>query len=287
MTDTATRFDPWLGKEESRTETIGAHPLRGLAALLNRPEAPAAVDAPLPALWHWCCFLEQVPQSELAADGHPRRGGFLPPIELPRRMWAGGRLRFRHPLRVGESASRRSRIERIEFKRGRGGQLAFIEIGHEYHNPAGLAFSEKQDLVYLEARRADSAAPAPRPAPTGADFERGVLADAAMLFRYSALTFNAHRIHYDRDYAREVESYPGLVVHGPLLATLLLDELLRRHPGQAPLEYSFRIARPIFENEPFRLCGLHPDGEGQSQLWVADQSGALCVSAEAKFAAAT
>ena len=292
MTDTEGEFDAWLGKTESRTQLIGPDPARGLAALLDRPDTPLAPGSPLPPLWHWCYFLEMTPQSEIAADGHARKGGFLPPIELPRRMWAGSRFRFHHPLRIGDTATRRSRIESIAFKQGRSGQLAFIRVAHEYEDSAGLAFRESQDIVYrgaLPAANSSSGEIRPRTAPgrpPDPDFTRASRADAVVLFRYSALTFNAHRIHYDRDYARGVEGYPGLLVHGPLLATLLLDELLRRRPRLAVTEYSFRALAPVFDTDVFQLCGRWLDGNGQAALWVAREDGALCVRGEAETIAA-
>ncbi len=283
MTDSAGKFDAWLGRTESCTERIGPNPLRGFAALLDRPETPAAAGSPMPPLWHWFYFLEMTPQSRIAHDGHAEKGGFLPPIELPRRMWAGSRFRFNHPLRIGETVTRRSRIDSIDFKQGRSGKLAFVEVGHEYDSPSGLAFSERHDIVYREARSADSAALPPKPAPADPDFKRETRADAIALFRYSALTFNAHRIHYDRDYVREVEGYPGLLVHGPLLATLLLDELLRQFPGRQLLEYSFRVTHPVFDTESFNLCGREPDEEGRTEIWIANEGGALCLQGEARM----
>ena len=286
MTDTAGKYDAWLGKTESSTEVIGPNPLRGFAALLDRPATPAAAGSPLPPLWHWLYFLEMTPQSELAPDGHARKGGFLPPIELPRRMWAGSRFRFHHPLRIGETVTKRSRIDSIDFKQGRSGRLAFVEVGHEYDSPRGLAFSERHDIVYREARSTDASGPAPRPAQTELDFVRETRAGAIALFRYSALTYNAHRIHYDRDYVREVEGYPGLLVHGPLLATLLIDEFLRRFPGRPVREYSFRVVHPVFDRETFRLCGREPDAAGHTELWVANEAGALCLQGKARLAPA-
>ncbi len=284
MTDTAGKFDAWLGKTESCTEVIGPNPLRGFAALLDRPQTPAGAGSPLPPLWHWFYFLEMTPQRDIARDGHARKGGFLPPIELPRRMWAGSRFRFHHPLRIGETVTRRSRIDGIKFKQGRSGQLAFVEVGHEYDSPAGLAFSEQHDIVYREARAADASTQPPEPAPGDADFERETRADAIVLFRYSALTFNAHRIHYDRDYVRDVEDYRGLLVHGPLLATLLIDELLLRFPGRPLLEYSFRVTHPVFDTQSFSLCGREPDATGRTDLWIANEEGAECLRGEARMA---
>ncbi len=286
MTDTAGRYDAWLGKTESRVELIGPNPLRGFAALLDRPATPATMGAPLPPLCHWCYFLEWTPQGEVARDGHAKKGGFLPPVELPRRMWAGSRLHFHHPLRIGETVARRSRIDGIDCKRGRGGRLVFVEVGHEYHGPAGIALREQHDIVYREARSTGAPAPMPPPAPADPDFASETRADAVVLFRYSALTFNAHRIHFDRDYARDAEGYPGLLVHGPLLATLLVDELLRRFPGRSLVEYSFRLTHPVFDAESFRLCGRAPDAGGRSDVWIANEDSKLCLRGAARTAPA-
>ncbi|MCY4296414.1 MAG: MaoC family dehydratase N-terminal domain-containing protein [Gammaproteobacteria bacterium] len=290
MAEPAGNFDAWLGRTETRGDTIDPKPALGLAALLDWPDSPVVSEtpgAPLPPLWHWCYFLETARQSEIAADGHARRGGFLPPIDLPRRMWAGGRFRFHHPLRIGESVIRRSRIESIEQKQGRSGPLAFVRVAHEYESPAGLAFSEAQDIVYRGAEPvAGATGQAARKTAANdleADFQRETQAGAVMLFRYSALTFNAHRIHYDRDYARDIEGYPGLVVHGPLLATLLLDELLRQYPHRELREFSFRALAPVFDTDPLRLCGTRPGAGGECALWVANSAGSTCLRGEAKL----
>ncbi len=289
MTEAAGNFDAWLGRTETCGDRIGPKPARGLAALLDRPGSPSpmAPGAPLPPLWHWCYFLETARQSEIAADGHARRGGFLPPIDLPRRMWAGSRFRFHHPLRIGETVVRRSRIDGIERKQGRSGPLAFIRLAHQYENAAGLAFSEQQDIVYRGAESVAGAA-AQAAGKTAenepkADFQRETQTGAVMLFRYSALTFNAHRIHYDRDYARDVEGYPGLLVHGPLLATLLLDELLRQCPGREVSGFSFRALAPVFDTDPFHLCGTRPGAGGKCGLWVANSAGSTCLRGEARL----
>jgi len=288
MAEAAGDFHAWLGRTETRGEVIGPKPALGLAALLDQPEPPMPPGAALPPLWHWCYFLEIVRQSGIAADGHARKGGFLPPIDLPRRMWAGSRFRFHHPLRVGEAVVRRSRIDGIERKQGHSGRLAFVRIAHEYESPAGLAFSEAQDIVYrgAESVAGTTGQASGKTAENGleADFQRETRVGAVMLFRYSALTFNSHRIHYDGDYARDVEGYPGLLVHGPLLATLLLDELLRQYPGREVREFSFRALAPVFDTDPFHLCGTRPDAAGRCALWVARADGPVCIRGEARLA---
>ena len=225
--DTATlaHLQSWTGNTETLLDQATAAPVGALSATLDRDDpAPVAGDA-LPALWHWLYFLPQHRHSALGPDGHARRGGFLPPVPLPRRMWAGGRLRWQaaNPLRVGDALCRVSSIESITHKRGRSGDLLFVLVRHAISNDAGLCLTEEHDIVYRAAAQAGEAAPAPIAADQRAPWQREVLADAVLLFRYSALTFNSHRIHYDRSYATQEEGYPGLVVHGPLIATLLLD----------------------------------------------------------------
>jgi 3-methylfumaryl-CoA hydratase len=165
--------------------------------------------------------------SEIGPDGHPKRGGFLPPVPLPRRMWAGSRLTFVQPVRVGDALTRESRILDVSGKEGRTGHLVFVTVRHDYSLASGLAITEEHDIVYRDNPQPGQPAPKPTPAPTDSQFSREIVPDPVLLFRYSALTFNGHRIHYDRSYVTEVEGYPGLIVHGPLIATLLLD-LLRR-----------------------------------------------------------
>ncbi|MET0208932.1 MAG: MaoC family dehydratase N-terminal domain-containing protein, partial [Burkholderiaceae bacterium] len=213
----------WLGRSEQRDDAIGASPLAGLSATLDRDDPAPLPGYDVPPLWHWLYFLPVTPQRELGEDGHARLGGFLPPVPLPRRMWAGGRLRFHHPLQVGDVVTRRSHIAGIDVKEGRSGALVFVVVRHEIANARGLAITEEHDIVYREAPRPDAPVPPPTAAPGDAEFSREITADAVMLFRYSALTFNGHRIHYDRSYVTEVEGYPGLIVHGPLIATLLMD----------------------------------------------------------------
>lgn len=226
----------WQGNSESHTDWLTASPVAALAATLDRADPAPSTGTPLPALWHWLYFLPFAPHSQIGEDGHPRRGGFLPPVPLPRRMWAGSRLRWNasNPLQVGQEVQRTSTIQSVKHKAGRSGELLFVQLEHRYANAQGEALVEEQDIVYRAAAAPGTPAPAPQKPPLAgqAAWSRSITPDPVLLFRYSALTFNGHRIHYDRDYATREEGYSGLVVHGPLLATLLMD-LLRRHLPEA------------------------------------------------------
>ena len=273
----------WEGRSETVRDAITAAPMNGLAATLDRDDPKAGQGTELPPLWHWLHFLPQARQSEVGADGHPRRGGFLPPVPLPRRMWAGGRLAFHAPLRVGDEVERRSRIESVTRKQGRSGDLVFVLVRHEVHGPAGLAVSEEHDIVYRAAAQPGDAPPAPQQAPKDAAWSREIVPDDVLLFRYSALTFNGHRIHYDRKYVTEVEGYPGLVVHGPLVATLLADLVRRERPDAVMTAFSFKAVRPTFDLHPFRVHG-RPAADGRSvDLWASDHEGWLTMQATAQL----
>jgi 3-methylfumaryl-CoA hydratase len=285
MTDTA--FDlpllqQWVGKTETLQDTIAPGLAAALAATLDR-DAPAAGDG-LPPLWHWIYFWSVAPQSGLGPDGHPRRGGFLPPVPLPRRMWAGGRLAFTAPLTIGEAATRSSRIASVEAKSGASGQLAFVTVRHEIAQQGRIALTEEHDIVYRDLPPPGAPQPAGKPAPSDAAFSRDIVPDAVLLFRYSALTFNGHRIHYDRSYVTGVEGYPGLIVHGPLIATLLLDLLHRNLPDARVESFAFRAVGPLFDIDPFRVCGK-PGADGKTiALWAQNHRGELAMQAEAKIA---
>jgi len=280
--DTLEHLRSWIGRSEQRTDTITAAPLAALAAALDRDDPAPATGTAVPPLWHWLYFLPIARQSELGPDGHPRRGGFLPPVELPRRMWAGGRLTFERPLRVGEVATRTSRIDDVTAKDARSGPLVFVTVRHTLSTPEGHAISEAHDIVYRGLPAPGSAATPPR-APTDETFARTVVPDDVLLFRYSALTFNGHRIHYDRRYVTEVEGYPGLVVHGPLIATLLLDLLGRERPTATVARFDFKAVSPLFDLHPFELCG-RPDGERGFALWARNHEGGLAMQATAEVA---
>jgi 3-methylfumaryl-CoA hydratase len=281
--DVAT-LQAWQGKTESAHDLITAAPLGGLAATLDRNDpAPQAGDA-VPPLAHWLYFLPQHRQSEIGPDGHAKRGGFLPPVPLPRRMWAGGRLTWQanNPLQVGQVVRRHSRIERVQHKQGRSGELVFVLVQHEIHNERGLAITEEHDIVYRAAPEPGEAPPPPQAATTTAPWQRPWLADEVMLFRFSALTFNGHRIHYDRSYVTQTEGYPGLVVHGPLIATLLVDLWRHQHPQATLTHFAFKALRPTFDIHRFAVCG-QPTGQGQADLWAHDHEGWLTMQAQAQW----
>lgn len=270
----------WVGRSISVTDTIDTT-RAGLLALTFDVDAPAA-GAPLPPLWHWAYFIDSVATAGLGPDGHPRRGGFLPPVALPRRMWAGGRLTFPGPLHVGDRVTKTSTILSVRRKDGATGPLLFVTVAHELAVDGTARVAEEQDLVYRDDPDPDAPAPDPPPAPTGAQWTDTVVPTEPLLFRYSALTFNAHRIHYDRRYATEVEGYPGLVVHGPLTATLLAALAVSR-AGRALASFDFRARSPLFDGAAFTVSANPTDGG--ADLWAATASGGLAMTASARFVA--
>ena len=273
----------WIGRTETRVDHATATPMAAMSATLDRDDPEPANGSAVPPLWHWTYFVPLARQSEIGADGHAKRGGFLPPVPLPRRMWAGGRLEFHAPLRVGDDITRTSRILDVNGKSGRSGMLVFVTVRHEYATTRRLALTEEHDIVYRENPRPDAPVPKPQRAPTDESFAREIVPDPVLLFRYSALTFNGHRIHYDRPYVTQVEGYPGLIVHGPLIATLLVD-LVRRNLPQARIRrFSFRALRPLFDIHRFTVCGRH-DGNGRVALWARDHEGWQTMEADAQLA---
>jgi 3-methylfumaryl-CoA hydratase len=274
----------WIGRGETRPDRVTLAPMAALSATLDRDDPVPSEGDVLPPLWHWLYFLPQHRHSELGPDGHAKLGGFLPPVPLPRRMWAGGRLQFHRPLRAGEAIERVSRITGISNKQGQSGELVFVTVKHEVHNAAGeLAIEEIHDIVYREAPRPGAPTPPAQPARASDSFSRRIEPDPVLLFRYSALTFNGHRIHYDRSYVTEVEGYPGLIVHGPLIATLLLDLLRRERPQAHITRFAFKAARPVFDLLAFSVHGQVED-EHTVQLWARDHEGLLSMTATAAIA---
>ncbi|PWU29079.1 transposase [Pseudomonas sp. RW407] len=260
-------YKAWIGRSQESREELSTLLVSRLAATLGE-QAPAAGEA-LPPLWHWAFFQDAVAEAGLGADGHPARGGFLPPADGRNRMWAGGRLEFHAPLRVGREASRVTRILNVEEKHGRTGALLFVTLRHDYLQDGHLALREEQDIVYRE--------PSPpklggtEALPEGA-WREAVEPSPVLLFRYSAVTFNGHRIHYDWPYVTEAEGYPGLVVHGPLIATLSLRAFCRANPQARLRRFAYRGLRPLICPEPFELGG-RPSGPGKAEVWAGNGAG--------------
>lgn len=288
MSEQTINLQDWVGRSESRIDEVTAFPVAALSATLNRPADLPAAATPLPAVWHWLYFLPLYQSSEAGPDGHPQRGGFMPPIELPRRMWAGSQIDFREPIQVGDRIRRDSTIVSVNEKSGRSGRLIFVKVRHQIYrnNDTLAAIDEYHDIVYREAASADDKPVPPVAAPSEGLWQRPIRGDELMLFRYSALTFNGHRIHYDRSYVTAVEGYPGLIVHGPLIATLLLDGLRHQYPDATVTRFEFKAIRPTFDINPFSVCGapltdmLHKGGN-TFRLWAKDHEGWLTMDATA------
>jgi 3-methylfumaryl-CoA hydratase len=284
--DTLAHLQTWQGKSEVLEDLITTAPLRALSATLDRDDPLPVAGTVLPPLWHWLFFLPHHRQSEIGPDGHAMRGGFLPPVALPRRMWAGGRFQWHAPLHVGDTVKRISTIESVAHKSGRTGDLVFVLVKHEVHNALGLCLTEEHDIVYRPAAKPADPVPAPVAAKVQAAWQRDISPDEVLLFRYSALTFNGHRIHYDRPYVTEVEGYPGLVVHGPLIATLLVD-LVRCHTDRPIKRFEFKALRPTFEcadRRFLRVSGQPDADDSHVQLWAQDHEGWLTMQATAELA---
>jgi len=269
-------WESWIGRTTSAEATLDPAQANRMAVTLDRQPGFAEGDA-LPAAWHWLFFHELVPASQLGGDGHPALGVTMPPVPLPRRMWAGGRLEFVEPLKLGSRATRTATISSIVPKEGRSGKLMFVTVDSEVSSGGRVAVREHQDFVYRELVSSGTAQPPS--APEGAQFSRSWQVDSTTLFRYSALTFNGHRIHYDAPYAREVEGYDNLVIHGPLIATLLLDVAAEnRHDVEA---FSYRAKSPLLLPTEFSVNGRVDGGEGS--LWAATPEGRLAMEAEIRL----
>jgi 3-methylfumaryl-CoA hydratase len=283
---TLAHLQSWQGRTETLDDLITLAPLRALSATLDRDDPLPEAGTELPQLWHWLFFLPHYRQSEIGPDGHALRGNFLPPVPLPRRMWAGGRLTWHAPLRVGDAVQRTSRIESVVCKSGRTGDLVFVLVKHEIHNAQGLCLTEEHDIVYRPAVQPGDPVASPVAADADAAWQRQLSPDAVLLFRYSALTFNGHRIHYDRPYVTEAEGYPGLIVHGPLIATLLVD-LVRRHTQRPLKSFEFKALRPTFECADQREMQVNAQPQSDMnrlRLWAQDHEGWLTMQATAELA---
>jgi 3-methylfumaryl-CoA hydratase len=246
-------YQNWIGRTEVRIDTVSPGPAQALAAALDGNPETFVVRAELPPLWLWLYFLPVVRASDTGPDGHPKRGGFLPPVDLSRRMWAGSRCHFARPVRIGDELTKVSTIAKVTAKTGRTGEMVFVTVRHAWSRGGEELMAEEQDIVYAGIPEVFVAAE-PLPAEPQ-QWQDAAAIDPVLLFRFSALTQNAHRIHYDRTYAREVEKYPDLVVHGPLQAILMMEAARRREPGRRPAAFAFRGVRPLFVSDAAMVCG--------------------------------
>jgi 3-methylfumaryl-CoA hydratase len=261
----------WIGRSAEATDTVTAHLVMGLRATLFQDVGEPKDGDPAPFTVHWCLAQPVFPMSMLGPDGHPTRGGFLPPVPLPRRMWAGGELEFFDALRVGDTPKRTSRISDVTIKTGSTGTLCFVAVEHIVTTSRGTAIRERQDIVYREIGNAQAAPVKAPPPPPVAKHRESHMADPVLLFRYSALTFNGHRIHYDRDYVTKVEGYPGLIFHGPLQAAFIVELAAKLHGGTPPKKLSYRGVQPLFEGGEFSI-NANESGAGL-ELWTANAEG--------------
>lgn len=272
-------YSAWIGRTTETLDVVTPRLIASYRATFA-PHLAAVEGNVVPPGLHWCLAPDIAETGQLGPDGHPARGNFLPPVPLPRRMWAGSDLRLLGSLDADDRVYRRSTIAKVEEKRGRSGLLVFVTLRHELIKIGGPIVEEDQIIVYREAAGRNAASDAPPP-PSLAPHRREVNVDPALLFRYSALTFNSHRIHYDLPYTTEVEHYPGLVVHGPLQATLLLNFATAFH-GSPPKTFSFRGSRPAAGAQTLTLCAT-PAEDGGLALEVRSADGHLTMKAAAQW----
>lgn len=272
----------WIGRKQSVKDVIRPEPIKLLAATLDRKDIPMDQGAVISPTWLWLFFLEGAVMSELGPDGHAERGGFLPPVPLPRRMWAGCKLLCHEPIKIGCQVERTSIIKNVSIKQGRSGTLVFVIVEHCYYSNDNLCITEEQDIVFREMPRTTEVSKhinldADNLIHKKSQWSRTIHPDPVLLFRYSALTFNSHRIHYDRAYCLENEGYPGLVVHGPLTMTLLLDLLHRNHPEALIKEVNCRAISPLFDTALYTVHGCVD--VDNSTLWAIGPNGEMAMHA--------
>ncbi len=274
-------YTDWIGRHKTQHDCINATHVQSMAATLN-VHRDLTDGAELPLLWHWILFNSKLHTDDLAEDGHAQKGDFLPPITLPRRMWAGGRIEFTKALRIGDMISRVSTIKGVKLKKGKSGELVFVTIEHDIRGQSGGCLLEEHEIVYRASAKKSSQASSKVDAEfdkEAADWSKVYNTSPVLLFRYSALTFNSHRIHYDRTYCQAQEGYPGLIVHGPLIATLLLELLREKLPQAVVKQFRFRALRPLFDHEPFSIYG-RVEGE-HVLLWARNATQQRAMEAKA------
>lgn len=277
------KLKEWIGRTQSVEDLAAPFPVRALAATLDEGDPDPRNGDPLPPLWHWLYFLEIAPQSKIGPDGHAERGDFLPPVPLPRRMWAGSRFSFDgEPVRVGETIERRSTIKSVEPKTGSTGSMVFVTVQHTISGPRGVSLVEEHDIVYREPAKPGEKPKPAKPAPTDPTWRKTIQADPVLLFRFSALTFNGHRIHYDQPYVTGTEGYPGLIVHGPLMGLVQMELARRSNPARIPRSFEFRALSPVFAGGAFSVQARR-EQDGSITTWVADSNGGLAQQGRAIF----
>jgi itaconyl-CoA hydratase/mesaconyl-C4 CoA hydratase len=276
VSNSPTDFSAWIGRTQEAHDVLSRNLIKRIAATFG--EATPADGDSLPPLWQWCFFQEPVFETQLGADGHPARGGFLPPADNRNRMWAGGRVELIEPLKVGAEAHRLSTILHIEEKQGRTGSLLFVTVRHDYSQNGQLCVREEQDIVYREPNPPKlNSGEAPEPG----DWSETISPTPTLLFRYSAVTFNGHRIHYDAPYVTGTEGYPDLVVHGPMIATFNLRAFIRANPDKRVRHFAYRGIRPLNVPTPFHVGGRIVEA-GKAQLWAGNEAG-VAQTAEVLF----
>jgi 3-methylfumaryl-CoA hydratase len=273
----------WIGRTREDSDIIDLNRALGLHGMFGAKGPAPEKGSSLPPLGHWLYFWDYTPPAGLGPDGHPRKGGFLPPIRLPRRMWAGSRIRFLAPLPVGEKAWRRSTISNVQIKSGKSGRLGVVTVRYEIGTGSTVAVEDEQDLIYREPALIGGGPAVSIYEPTNVLVDHKMKADTVLLFRYSALTFNNHRIHYDRSYATQEEQYPGLVVHGPLLATLMVQAAVEARPTANLASFRFRAQSPIFDINEFRVGASSGTSSSEVETWITDHRGQLSFKGTATF----
>jgi 3-methylfumaryl-CoA hydratase len=280
---TGKNFTGWIGKTRITTDTISTGQLAKIAATFDRPAPSTDPGQTLPPGWHWAYFAEITPLSGIGRDGHQALGEFLPPITLPRRMWASGDLRITKPLSIGETVEKTSTILSVEEKMGRSGKLVFVRVGHDFSGNMGADMHEEHQIVYRDAPAPNAPAPTPLIPSHTPDVSHTLSASTVQLFRYSAITFNSHRIHYDVDFCRDQEGYDGLIIHGPLTATLLMDLAQKQAPGKQLKTFTFRAISPLTHIHEFSIHATNAEN-GQVSVWASNHHGELAMTAEAELA---
>ncbi|MCW5745604.1 MAG: MaoC family dehydratase N-terminal domain-containing protein [Alphaproteobacteria bacterium] len=285
MDDPAPDYRAWIGQRRTHEDFIAPFPPKALIATFDTGDPEPKMGDPLPPVWHWLYFLDTAAQSTLGRDGMPTGGSFLPPVPLPRRMWAGTQFTFHDvPLRIGDHVRREQEVISIEPKSGSTGQMVFVTQQARIHGPSGLAITEERGSVFREDPKPGEKQREPRPAPRDATWSKEIKPDPVLLFRFSALTFNPHRIHYDQPYVTGVEGYPGLLVHGPLMSLLQIELARRSNPGRRVATYSCRALAPVYANASFSVHA-RVEADGSVTTWIADPSGGMAQQGKVTFAA--